>query len=180
MIQSFKLNKSILKQKQKCNGIIKFELSNYDIYVYEGTISQYDIIVQYKNDGLKRERTPKHIHWVVDLLLKIQGNKKLANKFLLKIQEYWGECLPLTSNKFEVLKQLVEADYQKLNIEKYKKLNKFGQYDIEFLYVLFILLIHQEKTNYNQAYMFKNVIDKLLVNNLDIYSIVAVATHGGR
>lgn len=180
MIESIKLNKVIKKQGQECNGIIKFELKYYDIYVYEGTISKFDIIVQYKNENLKRERTPKHIHWVVDLLLKIQGKKCLANKFLTEIQSYWDKCLPLTNNDFETLKNLVENDYKSFKLNKYKKLNKFGQYDIEFLYVLFVLLIHQEKTNYNQAYMFKSVIDKLLEQKLDIYSVVAVATHGGR
>lgn len=173
------ISKNISKRGKSIKGILKVELTNYDIFVYEGTISQFDIIVQYKKIGLRKERTPKHIHWVVDLLLKNQGKKKIANKFLTCIQEYWNNCEPLVNNDYQTLHDIIVNDYNSINTKKYKKLNKYGEYDVEFLSVLFILLIHQEKTNYNQAYMFKSIIDNLLKEKLDIYSIVGIATHGG-
>lgn len=180
MLNYIELKKSITKQGAKCKGIVEIKLKYYNIYVYEGKNSQFDIIVKYKNAKLKRERMLRHIQWVVDLLLKMQAKKKLTRKFLAQIQKYWEDCLPLKNNDFETIKNLVESDYTKIKLNKYNKLNNYGQYDVEFLYVLFILLIHQEKTNNHQAYMFKNVIDQLLENELDIYKIVAIATHGGK
>ena len=38
----------------------------YTIYVFRGSLSQNDIVIKYSKDG-KRMRTPKHIHWVIDM-----------------------------------------------------------------------------------------------------------------
>jgi len=50
------------------------------ISVYEGQKkdrSAFDFIVRYA-EPFKRERTPKHIHLIVDLYLKWAGNKDVA------------------------------------------------------------------------------------------------------
>ena len=50
-------------------AIIEFVFTDYIIYVFQGILSQFDIVIKYKKDGT-RIRTPKHIHWVVDILMK--------------------------------------------------------------------------------------------------------------
>lgn len=180
MIKSDKIKEKIKRKGKTCQGIIKFELNKYEIFVYEGTISKYDIIVKYKNEELKRKRTPKHIHWVVDILLKLQNKKESTRDLLKLVQKYWDNCLPLTNNDFKTLNDVVHSGYQYFNKTDFNDLSNFGEYEIEFLCVLWILLIHQEKTNNKQAYMFKSIIDKLLEEEIDIYSIISVATHGGR
>lgn len=65
-------------------AIIEFVFTDYIIYVFQGDLSQFDIVIKYKKDG-KRIRTPKHIHWVVDVLMKIQGNEDLTKKYLSAI-----------------------------------------------------------------------------------------------
>ena len=50
---------------------------NYTIYVFQGNISKNDILIKYSKNG-KRMRTPKHIHWVIDILLKEQINKLVS------------------------------------------------------------------------------------------------------
>lgn len=64
-------------------AIIEFVFTDYIIFVFQGNLSQFDIVIKYKKDG-KRIRTPKHIHWVVDILMKMQGNEEVTKKYLLQ------------------------------------------------------------------------------------------------
>jgi len=56
----------------------------YIVAVYEGTRSPADILIKYrqKNGEWSRIRTPKHIHWVVDMLLKLQTRPAQTKQFL--------------------------------------------------------------------------------------------------
>lgn len=160
-------------------AIIEFVFANYIIYVFQGNLSRFDIVIKYRKDD-KHIRTPKHIHWVVDILMKMQGNEVLTKEYLSRIQNYWNMCSPLLNNDFATLKSLVENGKNNIEIEKYYSLNNFGEYDIEFLYVLMQLLAVQEKTNYPNAYMFGNIIEELLKNDRDIFKIVSTAGFRGR
>ncbi len=168
-----------LIEKSAKKAIIEFVFTDYVIYVFQGDLSQFDIVIKYKKDG-KRIRTPKHIHWVVDILMKMQGNEELANKYLLAIQNCWNTCVPLSNNNFETLKKLIETGEKSIKIEQYFPLNAFGEYDVEFLYVLMELLAVQEKTNRADAYMFGKIIEELLETDRDIFKIISSAGYGGR
>lgn len=174
-----------IKEGTQCieNGtkqaIIEFVFTNYIIYVFQGTLSQFDIVIKYKKDG-KRIRTPKHIHWVVDILMKMQGNETLTKQYLETIQSCWNTCVPLTNNDYNTLKVLIETGEEEIDIEKYFNLNTFGEYDVEFLYVLMELLAIQEKTNRADAYMFGKIIEELLEADRDIFKIISTAGFGGR
>ena len=160
-------------------AIIEFVFTDYIIYVFQGNLSQFDIVIKYKKDG-KRIRTPKHIHWVVDILMKMQGNEELTKKYLLAIQNCWNTCVPLLNNDFDTLKDLIENGEKDIEIEQYFDLNAFGEYDVEFLYVLMELLAVQEKTNRADAYMFGKIIEELLETDRDIFKIISTAGFGGR
>lgn len=160
-------------------AIIEFVFTDYIIYVFQGNLSQFDIVIKYKKDG-KRIRTPKHIHWVVDILMKMQGNEELTKKYLLAIQNCWNNCVPLSNNDFETLRTLIENGEKDIEIEQYFALNSFGEYDVEFLYVIMELLAVQEKTNRADAYMFGKIIEELLEVDRDIFKIISTAGFGGR
>lgn len=55
-----------------------------------------------------------------------------------------------------------------------------GEYPIDFVLILLLLLMIQEKTNRTDAYMFKQILDELLNDNMDIFSIVSKSTFRGR
>lgn len=76
----------------------------YTIYVFRGSLSQNDIVIKYSKDG-KRMRTPKHIHWVIDMLLKEQKNHKDVISFIKCMQKTWDEIIGLESNKYITLKE---------------------------------------------------------------------------
>lgn len=164
----------------KTKSIIDIEFGNkYQLHVFQGKISDYDIIVRYTEKG-KRIRTPKHIHWAVDILIKMQGNESLTKKFLCEIKKLWDDSKPLNNNDMNTLKKLIIANKNRVNLNCFDELSKYGEYGIEFLFTLMQLLVIQEKTNRNDAYMFGNIINKLLEDEIDIYSIMSTAGFGGK
>lgn len=59
----------------------------YILGIYKGTLSEYDILLKYrqKEDGKwSRIRTPKHIHWAVDMLVKQHYSEPHETDLLLK------------------------------------------------------------------------------------------------
>ena len=46
--------------------------------------------------------------------------------------------------------------------------------------VVLVLMMHEEKTNNSEAHMFKDVLDALLEDEIDIFSVISDSTyHGG-
>lgn len=172
-------HKEITINGAKRKSIIAFKFERFTLYVFQGSISPFDILIKYKKDDL-RIRTPKHIHWVVDILIKIQHEKKLSTEFLNEIKKLWNNCTPLQSNDFDTLNNLVENSKNEIEIDKYQKLNSYGEYPVDFLFVLMLLLSTQEKTNRNDAYMFGKIIEQLLETEYDIYKITSTAGYNGR
>lgn len=158
------------------NSIIEFVVNNYTVFVFEGKKSDNDIVIKYKK-GKSRIRTPRHIHWVVDMLMKLQGDKDKAKAFLGKIQQCWEKCEQLKDKKFETLKGLIENG---IDTKEYNDLSIYGEYDVKFLYVLMKLLAVQEKTNREDAHMFNDIIKELQKDERDIFKIVSTAGFGGR
>ena len=154
-------SKTISIDNKKRKAIIEFDFDNYILYVFQGTLSTFDIFLKYKKGNL-RIRTPKHIHWAVDVLVKLQGQKRL------------------TKNDYFTLSNLVKNALKVIKIEDYKKLDYYGEYPVDFLFVLMLLLSIQEKTNRIDAYMFGSIIDELLESNYDIFRIVSKAGYSGR
>ncbi len=177
---NIKQGKREIKVKgEKRKAIIEFDFDNYTLYVFNGNLSAFDILIKYKKGDL-RIRTPKHIHWAVDMLIKLQCQKRLANKFLNKVKGIWNTCSPLQNNDFDTLKSLVENGMEQIELEQYEKLSSCGEYPVDFLFVLMLLLSTQEKTNRSDAYMFGSIIDELLETDYDIFKVVSTAGFTGR
>jgi len=63
------------------------------IGVFQGSYGDnpdLDIIVKYKEKG-KRVRTPKHIHWAIDLLIKKEHNPELTKEFITLTPQFFRE-----------------------------------------------------------------------------------------
>ncbi|MBA7700781.1 hypothetical protein ES703_109505 [subsurface metagenome] len=153
--------------------------------VYQGSLSKFDILIKYrqiKKDGKwSRIRTPKHIHWAVDLLIKMHADRKKIQEFLDFLIDIWNKTSSFQSEeerkKFLNIRNLL--DVHKDKIRKYQKISNFGEYRVEFLILLAKLLMAQEKTNMPDAYMFRKLLEALKKGE-DIFSIVSIATHRGR
>lgn len=167
---------NIKKGTKKINNntltaIAEIEIKDYRVYVFQGSLSKNDFLIKYSKAGT-RIRTPKHIHWVTDILMKLQGNPNLTKSFLRTIKKYWDNCKPLQNNDFKSIKEIVNCEFDS---SEYADLNRYGEYDIEFVFSLIRLLSVQEKTNRADAYMFGNILDELLKDSLDIFKIVSTA-----
>ncbi len=171
--------KIIKKNGQDIQAILEIDLSEYIIYVFEGSLSEFDILVKYKKDS-SRIRTPKHIHWVVDILMKMQGNKELTMLFLNSLKNYWDNCVPLPNRNYDTIRELLEHGIEFEQLDEYINLNEYGEYSVLFLSILTQLLSLQEKTNRADAYMFGVIIDELLDDDIDLFSIVSRAGFTGR
>ena len=159
-------------------ALVEIGFNDFRIYILKGSLSDFDILIKYK-EKLSKIRTPKHIHWVVDILLKQSMKRELTNDFLLLLQKCWQMCQPLTNNDFDTIYTFISNQWQLFDYSKYETLNEYGEYPVDFLFVLMNLLSVQEKTNRSDAYMFGKIIDELLEDELDIFSIVSTAGFGG-
>ncbi len=154
----------------------------YILGVYQGSLSKFDMLLKYRQKNEKkwsRIRTPKHIHWVVDILLKMQTNKKVSDKFLNFLLEKWKKTKGFKNSK-ERISFLSNSKNLMIEIsEEAKEFNKMasqGEYSLKFLILVAELLMLQEKSNNSDAYMFKNLLESLK-DGSDLFKIISIATH---
>ncbi|HOI76957.1 MAG TPA: hypothetical protein PLI06_05020 [Methanofastidiosum sp.] len=143
-----------------------------------GSKPDLDIVVKYKDKYTRNGvRTPKHIHWVIDLLIKKEHDKKLTLEFIEYLNEMYDIIEPFKTKEEQ---QKCELKYTtSLNLSKFEKLNCYGQYSIEFIGHIIELFSIEEKTGLENAFMFKKVLNAIKEEK-DIFSIVSTATHNGR
>jgi len=174
------------KEGKKISPLFVSKINDkFMVAVYQGNISDYDILIKYRQKEGKRWsniRTPKHIHWAVDILIKMHSNKEKTQEFLDFLFQCWEKTIPIRSHeereKILSIEHLLKSSRHE--IEEYEELGTKGEYSIKFLILLAKLLMLQEKTNLETAYMFKKLL-KALKSGEDIFKIVSIASHtGGR
>ena len=151
--------------------------NNTSIIIFPGTLGPNDIRITYKQGTLRR-RTPKHIHWAVDLLLKRENNLALTNDYSTAMQNRWNGIQPLPNRQFNTIRANLQLSTNQHFINQYAALNAFGSFEIDFLTHFMELLMLEEITNFPNAYMYIGVIEAILTN-ADVYTVVSKATHGG-
>ncbi len=157
---------------------------SYIIAVFKGSISEYDILIKYRQKGSKgwsRIRTPKHIHWAVDIMIKMHSDREKTKRFLDFLINVWEKTNGIKS--IEQRDKLLNIENLLKDIgdetEEFSELGTKGEYSVKFLILLAELLMIQEKTNLETAYMFKNLLTALKKGD-DIFRIVSAATHTGK
>ncbi len=152
----------------------------YILGIYKGSLSEFDILLKYrqKEDGKwSRIRTPKHIHWAVDMLIKHYSEPHETDLLLNSLLKQWEQIAPLESK--EAQKQLLSPEKLLADVneeaKQYNKLAGKGEYSVKFLILIAKLLMVQEKTNRHDAYMFKKLLERLKEHR-NIFEIVSTAT----
>ncbi len=158
--------------------------NKYIVAAYQGIISDFDIVVKYRqkeSSKWSRIRTPKHIHWAVDLLVKQFVSPIETNKFLEFLISLWNSIPSVDS--YDVREKILNIDSllncHSYKIQEFENLNIIGEYDIKFLVLVAKLLMIQEKANRKDAYMFKNLLESLKEGK-DIFKIVSIASMRNR
>ena len=152
----------------------------YILGIYKGTLSAFDILLRYRQkegERWSRIRTPKHIHWAVDMLIKHYSEPHETDLLLDSLLNQWEQTVPLESKEAQEYLLSSERLLDDVNDEamKYDNLTGKGEYSVKFLILIAKLLMVQEKTNRHDAYMFKNLLEKLKEHR-NIFEIVSTAT----
>ena len=150
------------------------------IGVFEGDrgfIKDHDIIIKYQEKG-KRVRTPRHTHWVIDLLIKKQHNPTLTLKFMKYLREMYDKVEGFKSKEDRANFVLKETNKEKL--KQFEALNKYGEYKIEFIGHLIELMVKMEKNTPPEkpARVFKELMDAM-IQEKEIFVIVSKASQIG-
>jgi len=113
------------------------------IAVYPGRKpeSPYDFIVKFQELG-KRERTPAHVHLIVEMYVKHAYNPTLTLKLRGHILEMFKHIKPI--DYFPPKLQFFKPEH----VEPFKDLDRVGEFSVEFMLVVTELMAIQEKTNY--------------------------------
>ena len=161
-----------IKEIQLADGTI--------IGVFEGNRGanpDNDILIKYQEKG-KRLRTPKHIHWVIDLLIKKEHNRQLTLKFMRYLRAMYDKVEAFKSKRDRQKCVLCETTKEKL--KPFQKLNQYGEYKVEFIGHLIELMIKMEKNTPQEkpARVFKELIDAMIAEK-EIFVIVSKATQIG-
>jgi hypothetical protein len=178
------LPESIKKGDKNLQLLKEFKINNsYIIGVYQGSISDLDMLIKYRQKSDNKWsylRTPKHIHWTVDILIKMYNDRESLSSFVSFLEDIWDSVTQHTTNESrrDFLSRELQSENQEI-IEGFQRFNSHGEYSIRFLLVLAKLLMQQEKNNLSSAYMFKNLLEKLKSGE-DLFSILSVATHNSR
>ncbi len=156
----------------------------YILAVYQGSLSEYDLLIKYRqreNNNWSRIRTPKHMHWAVDILIKMTLEENKTKEFLDFLIEYWDNNVSPLENEEDRRSLLSDGLLNEVNkeAEQYPELVEKGEYSVKFLLLIAKLLMFQEKTNLNTAYMFKKLLEALK-DGQNIFKIVSIATHNRR
>ena len=120
--------------------------TNVQICVYPGrkTESPYDFIVKFR-EPKKRERTPAHVHLIVEMYVKQAYNSSLTLKLKEHILEIFKHIHPI--DYFPPKLQYFKPEH----VEIFKDLDRVGEFTAEFMLVVTELMAIQEKTNYPEG-----------------------------
>ena len=148
--------------------------------IFEGSrghIPEHDILIKYQEKG-KRLRTPKHIHWVIDLLIKKEHDRKLALEFMKYLRDMYDKVEAFKSKADREKCVLKETTPEKL--KRFEPLNKYGEYKVDFIGHLIELMIKMEKNTppNKPAIVFRELMDAMLEEK-EIFVIVSRATQIG-
>jgi len=156
--------------------------NDFILAIYKGRKGPADILIRYrqklKNGKWSSIRTPKHIHWTVDILIKMFQVEGLTKQFIEKLMMIWEkELRPITKEERNHLELKELLDYDKETLQQFKELSEYGEYNIKFLLLLAKLLMLQERTNYPEGQLFQKLLKKLKEGE-DLFSILQTATLG--
>ena len=183
MVLSFqpKKQKGVVERPPRKYAIKEILLPDGTIIgVFEGDrgyIKDHDIVIKYQERG-KRLRTPKHIHWVIDLLIKKEYDRARTIDFMKYLRNMYDRVGAFSSKEDRKNCLLRETTLEKL--KPWEKLNDYGEYTVEFIGHLIELMIKMEKNTPpdKPARVFRELMDAM-IQEKEIFVIVSKATQIG-
>lgn len=141
-----------------------------EVYTALGKKSQFDFKVSYREPVRRRGRTPKHIHWIIDLYIKHAHRPEQTMAFVDHLIWLTQRLEPATNYPPEL--QIFEPSH----VHAFADLDEFGPYSVEFLLVVIELIMIQEKTNYPNGTMNLRLLEVFRHKHEDVFAVVSHAT----
>jgi hypothetical protein len=164
----------------KAHSFKEFTLPrNVKVGVFQGSRGanpDLDIIVKYQ-EPRKAVRTPQHLHWAIDLLIKKEHKRELTLDFVGFLLGMWNEVRPFRTKAEQQACELRVSTGESLG--RFRVLDDYGEYTVEFVATILELIMIQEKTGNAEAFMFRNLL-QAIHDEKDIFSIVSSAGYRGR
>lgn len=174
------------RNQERRVSLREFDLDGGDtiIAVFQGNRGVHpdlDIIVKYRQRGEGRMRTPLHLHWAVDLLLKKQHREALTKEFVALLLALYDDLQPFASpeDRADRLANQIGVAVNAQALERFQPLNRFGECSVEFTGHIIELMGLCEKTGDPNAFMFHRVLSAIR-EDWDIFSVISIAGHRGR
>lgn len=144
-----------------------------------GDNPELDFILKFLQPGAKsRLRTPKHMHWVVDLLLKMETYRKDVCEIINFYKNYYNKVKPFQT--LEERKNYIPKTPNEIK-RKYSKLNHKGTYSLEYVAHLIELFIICEKQSPRDYKMFEDLLNTLseyCQDKKDFYTVMSKTVPG--
>ncbi|PKP57458.1 hypothetical protein CVT91_10595 [Candidatus Atribacteria bacterium HGW-Atribacteria-1] len=147
------------------------ESVRFEVYPGSKQQSPYDFIVKFREPG-KRERTPAHVHLIVEMYVKHAYNPSSTLKLKEHILTMLSQIRPV--NSFPPALQFFKPEH----VEPFKGLDKVGEFTVEFLLIAIELVAIQEKTNYPTGTVTENLYKNFGVK--DRFSVIQGAVWRGK
>ena len=168
--------------KPRLTALREFDLDhgNTIVAIFQGSRgmqSDLDIIVKYWQKG-KGRRTPAHIHWAIDLLLKRQHDPELTTGFIHYLIDLYDCLEPFASTHDRLERPLITTSGEH-DLQGFRDLDNYGEYSVEFTACVLELIGIQEKTGNPDAYLYRKVLTALL-DAKDIFALVSTAILRGQ
>ena len=135
-------------QKKRKSGefmdVIYKTKDGVEIGTIRGRKGPHDFRVKFKEPN-KRERTPAHVHLVIELYVKYAHDPKLTLEMRDHLLSVFDSITPI--NYYPPKLQVFKPEH----INKFRKLDEVGEFTSEFMLVATELIMIQEKTNYPEG-----------------------------
>lgn len=149
---------------------------NTEVAIYQGERGanpELDFIVKYKETG-KRLRMPSHTHWIVDILIKSEFNKKVVSNYINNMLEVYDNTVPFNT---QAERLIYELRYPDSISKKFAEIDSKGYFSLNTLTTFIELFSLCEKQTPN-AFMFRGLlrlIKEYTEGQKDFYQIVGLS-----
>jgi hypothetical protein len=111
---------------QTIYSILDIDLQDdFMLYVFPGSLSPNDIGLKYRKRN-SRVRTPKHIHWAVDLLIKKFLSRELTNSLLEVFRQCWDDVHGLQARDADTIVRSLSIAQNQEYLQRFDPLNTLG------------------------------------------------------
>lgn len=147
--------------------------SGVEIFVEKGKKSQspYDFRVRFREPG-KRERTPTHVHLIVEMYVKNAFNSRLTLELKNHILNVFSKIQPI--DYYPPHLQIFKPEH----VKPFTELDMVGEFSVEFMLVTTELIMIQEKTNYPRGSLTQQLYADFGIK--DRFSVIQSAVFRGR